>query len=360
MDTLPIPLLIKIAIELPINDLLNLCETNRKNWNKICQNEIFWKNRAIQVLGFNTNEIPNKVDKKWYLEHAGVTYHKVGENDFEFVATNVKKIYCDEYITGLIDVNDNAFVYDGDDYVFLMKKAKEMTTLSNNETIILDTRGKTIYISGDGIDKVGKMVPLISKNKIEHIQGNYILANGLLYTYGAVINDEDDKMFYEGYMEIYKIDMNKIKYFKVYEHDYFIYITKNNDLYIAFDKDEHLLVANNVKYANVTHHGQKSNKLFYVFWIDHKDNLYLTFCDYRDIGKLKKMDKQFKNNYYFVVNNILKITITDKETYILTKNRDLYVNEKDNYIRLDNYEHVAENVKDVESSGNDVMILVIE
>ena len=66
MEKLPKIPLFEIAVKLPTSDLLNLCQTNKKFY-ELCQNNQFWKYRAVKVLGYDYNKLPDNVDQDWYM-----------------------------------------------------------------------------------------------------------------------------------------------------------------------------------------------------------------------------------------------------------------------------------------------------
>ena len=346
METLPLLPLFKIGVELSFYDLLNLCQTNKRNWVKIWQNELFWKTRAVQVLGYNIKELPEKVDKQWYMDNAGVTYYKVGKSEFKVVANNVKKIFCYPRMTGIIDAENNAFVSHGKQYMFLMKDAIQISENENNDIFVLNKSGELFCFEGNK----GRKLTMISEDKVDFIQQDYILANGILYQYDI----------WKEIIIKYRPHLKGIKFIKLYEYeyDYFVYITENNDLYLhfAYFKMYSLFVANNVKYGNVTCREMGRELMFYIFCTDNKSDLYMTYGCSNDT---KTMEKEILENKYFVMKNVLKVSFTNEETYVLTNEHDLYVYEM-NITGLYNHKFVNNSVRNIESVHNEVMILVIQ
>ena len=367
MDNLPNLPLFKIAEELPIYDVLNLCKTN-KRISKICKNELFWKKRAMNVLGYDINDLPDKVNKKWYIDHAGVAYHSLNGNDFEEIGNNVKKIFCVNNVLAFIDIDDNAFVYHHGKYQFVMDNVKQISqSTNNNKVLILNKDGILYQVTLNNIWKRRHWFKPSLKNRdkinFDFIEQEYFLSNGELYkmafTYGTINK------------YINPLGNIPIKYVKSDENGFFIYISKNDDLpkgstslYFAYDPNNHLLVANDVKYGSIT----SDANTIHIFWIDKKNNLYMTFYNYRTKGgnkskkSFKTIDEQLKKNNILVMKNILKICFSTGSTYILTKDHDVWVNKTPlslDFSNIDNYEFVGGNVEDIESSKNNVMLLVL-
>ena len=70
----PRVIMFDIAKKLEPKDIMNLCQTSKKFWKQIHENSEFWKRRAICVLRYNINELPENIGKQWYLDHCGTVY----------------------------------------------------------------------------------------------------------------------------------------------------------------------------------------------------------------------------------------------------------------------------------------------
>jgi Leucine-rich repeat (LRR) protein len=67
MDNIPADILRVIALNLPIRDILNLCQTNKRYQQHICNNKPFWEALLLRETKGNVN-IPSNTDINWYRE----------------------------------------------------------------------------------------------------------------------------------------------------------------------------------------------------------------------------------------------------------------------------------------------------
>ena len=185
LDLISKDVLFKIALELPIYDLLNLCQTNKKFYTKLCRNPDFWKTRAINILGYDINNIPDKVDQQWYLDHCGTVYG-MGDNqnnqiclkkkyidELEPIYVDIKFIYVGFDTSMFINGNGDLFIcYEGLER-FIMKNVKQVVYWSRNEIIILDKEGKLFVIDKNQLEN--KKIKIKSMNN--KVKFNFISSN---------------------------------------------------------------------------------------------------------------------------------------------------------------------------------------
>lgn len=350
MDSLPIYLLFKITSELSICELFNFCQTN-KNFLKLYQNNNYWKYRAMHVLRYDISELPDAIDKEWYMDHAGSLY-TFKENKFEYVSSNIKKIFG-QSLMAVIDSNDNLYIYTNE-WNFVMKNVKQFEIVSfikndygyeTDYIFILDKNGQLFN------SKIKNISPLLllkipsDGRKIDFISQRYLLSDGELY-------------FLHTNSKVYKMKnpVGNIKSINA-ASKHVTYITNDNKLYFAYSGNNHLLIAENVKY-NTFRCYDGENKTFFISWIDDKSDLYTVRCNYNKNNEIEVMEKQFKENTYLVMNNIKKIISSFVRTFVITTDHNLYeIN--GNFRKPKGYEFITENVKDA-ALGSDLLILILE
>lgn len=79
---MPKNLLFKTSLELPIYDLLNLCQTDKKCYNKLCKND-FWKVCAIEIWSY-------MLTKDYDLYINSDDFKNI--DDYQFITVNIKDI----------------------------------------------------------------------------------------------------------------------------------------------------------------------------------------------------------------------------------------------------------------------------
>ena len=287
-------------------------------YQKLCDNDDFWKGRAIVKLGYDKNEIPEIKEKggykNWYLNHCGYlsgfgsgyfcTKEEKVFSQPTLLRKSVKKVICNNSKIAFIDGYDNLY----DCYKetrFIMANVKQVE-IGYSDYFILDNDGKIFFAD----DYNGK--PRLIQN-IEH-KVHSISAYGLSYfaimNYNIYVINENN---------IRKYNIDKIIYVKIISTDMFspsfIFITNDNTLFLVF-KNTVQEIARNVTSADAIDY----EKIIYIYWIDDKNDLYIT--------KYEK-NALFTNTKLF--SNITKIRIQHLNLCLMTSEDTLYQFSDDSY-----------------------------
>lgn len=77
MEQLPKDLIIKLALELDLSELLSLCSSSKKINSTVCQNEIFWMNKLIKdfnIFKLPKNEIISARQRDYIIKNFGIEH----------------------------------------------------------------------------------------------------------------------------------------------------------------------------------------------------------------------------------------------------------------------------------------------
>ena len=120
--------LFAVANKLNVYELSTLCQTSKK-FSELCENDDYWRYRAITLLGYDNNElVEDKVDKQWYMDHAGFLYSKylLTGHDFKpkLILKNIKSIFYSKSINAVIDGDDNLFFLEKNQQKFIIDNVR--------------------------------------------------------------------------------------------------------------------------------------------------------------------------------------------------------------------------------------------
>jgi len=175
MDKLPDELILKIGLELPLEDLVSLCVANRRLNSVLCGNEIYWRSRFIRDFGdpgFCSNW------KDLYRDYANVyafgNNHKgkLGLPMFTFGAfgktfypsptlvpeVKAKAAIAGEYLSFIIDLDDEVTIFgDLDEEIPCQLDGIKVKDVSNrsDHIIILDTEGAVWGLGSNSEGQLG-------------------------------------------------------------------------------------------------------------------------------------------------------------------------------------------------------------
>lgn len=318
LDNLANNPLFVIANNLPLIDLLDLCQTS-KRFSDFCQNNNYWKYRAVNTLGYNINDLPNTINRQWFM--FGSLYIK-HEGNISYVGNKIR------YAT---DHNDNVFLID-DKYNLLHGWhnnwniiARDIDKISvfnvsdvdHNPLLLMRNRNGKLYSLA--ITEHNYITTLIETNsEVEYITGRNFIVNGDVYHY------VDDKTIQP---VVLPKDVGKIRFMNVYRDklgEVILYITKNNDLYVSVELVGFISkIANNVKYASIMANDPRSNLIRdnNIFWIDHQNNFYTR-------GLLGHNKYNLLETHH-ITNNITSFSVFGQKVLILTRDHILYENENE-------------------------------
>jgi len=69
METLPNDLIVHLAMELDLNDLISLCQTSKKINRSIYNNKYLWLRKLFKDFGVQSQDVPKKYNYKEYYQH---------------------------------------------------------------------------------------------------------------------------------------------------------------------------------------------------------------------------------------------------------------------------------------------------
>jgi len=131
MDSLPNDIIVKIAIDLNINDAMHLCSTSKKYERLICDNKNFWHQRLENDFDWSNNNTnhPN-LDGHTSKE----IYHYIIEDPKSFIDENNTDKLNDALVRTLVRpyINPEKYiVYDSDGLQFYNKKMGAVEYIAN-------------------------------------------------------------------------------------------------------------------------------------------------------------------------------------------------------------------------------------
>ena len=357
--------LYKIGYELYTYDLLNFCKSGEDFAEELCEDENFWRQKAIMVLGYKEEELPD-MDvgwKLWYLEHCGQVY---GLGDGEhmcleaekyyykptFIYSKIKKILCTPEFSFFVDVNDN--LYECNKLMLDRKvKVKQIDYDRGNKTYFILTLDGKLHRKYK--DKV--IYDIFQDEKISYIgirdKNLYILVDGILLIHAIY-----DKSINPAGMYVKNIRDNKIKSFKTYR-EFIVIIDNKNKCYIQYDvkynsegnirNSDLLFIADNVIYFDAFY---KSLSKEIKYWIDGDNISYL--MAYNSTVKEQKIYELFENTK--------KIKCNENGIYLLKYGGELYytkyISYSTHYSNINNWLKIMDNVNDIEAG--DLQFLALQ
>src|SRR5690606_14365936 len=102
----------ELFLDFPLGQINSLCRTNIHLNNIICNNEDFWRSKFIRDFKF----IPEEYKGSWkqlYKEYNNL--YIFGNTIIPNINHNIKakQVSCGAYYTGLIDLNNNVWMFGG-------------------------------------------------------------------------------------------------------------------------------------------------------------------------------------------------------------------------------------------------------
>jgi len=109
-EKLPTDVIIHMALDLSLPDLISLCQTSKRFNRIVCDNNIYWLNRLIKEYNIDTDSIPikytsnKKYTAKEYYEHmvkysnipaTGGLYHSISTNDLPLFKISLDRLSLD-------------------------------------------------------------------------------------------------------------------------------------------------------------------------------------------------------------------------------------------------------------------------
>lgn len=290
-----------IALNLPYSGLINLCAASKRFNNFLCQNDYFWKQRAINKGIIDKDEISNVDDgewRKWSLIKGNNLYAIGMDKDgqycesgkIQYLKSGVKDIACYLGFLAIID-------YKNDLYIF--HKTENVKIAENVKCVIKHLPG-FLYIKNNSelckYDPITSLETLQEKN-IKSVYG------GTRSEIGFLCISNDNKLYKEHNPLNSILIRNNVKLAGLcsdYDTIKMFYITTDDDLYIKLHSGEEIYITSNVKQVCIGTEHRKNNTI-YIYWIDNQDNLYL-----------KCIINNKLNSNHFIMSHVKKILIMNK------------------------------------------------
>ena len=346
-------MLMSISFELSFNDLMNTCSTNKRIW-KLCQDDELWKYRAINILGYEQEDLPVLEKgqwKEWYMKNNGYVYgwgnnfykQLSSENvnnikDIAFLHNGIKSIECSGDRTALIDTDDNLFI-------------NEKFIMSNVDQVVIGYTLVSILSQGSvySMNSLGEIHKIQSKYKIQYVSNRF--DNGI-----ALINGNIYRVLLKEPYTLRKMNLGvkNVKYVKAVGL-FFIFITEDNRLYFVVNNKKHL-VSKNVKFATCI---LDKDVIYQLYWTDSNNVLYTTSINSRSTRINDYIDEILTKNESKIMNNVIKVNGNHTSLLILTTDHILHKSDG-KFSDLESYYTIDDNVKDMCCGDKHYLVLRLE
>lgn len=174
METLPKDILIELALELPIKDLIALCQTSQK-YNYICESNAFWRKKLLKdynIIENNPKQIYKQIkenseicNKKVLNGKRGYVLNEITQDDFKDADDYLIYIFL---LSKILEKGQNIPNY----YRGLYDRYIEKINYKYNNKILRDTEFPTE-------EEYEIFLNLLRKAEVTPFQKSYI--NGILY-----------------------------------------------------------------------------------------------------------------------------------------------------------------------------------